>query len=516
VSFAAADWASHHARARPDAVAVASADTGEQVTWRELEARVGHTAAGLRGAGLAGGDRIAVIADNDPRVFEFQFAAMRAGVVVVPLNWRLAVAEMSHQCADADVLAIAHDDAWASAAGEVAALSGIGRLLAMERLSEHADPPMGPQEHDPDTVTHILYTSGTTGRPKGAMVSHASIMWNAFNIVGATQIAAPGVHMLNPMPLFHAGGLNVLSNPILLFGGRVTTMARWDPAAILAYIGDTANGVTHLTTAPPLLQMLVDDPSFAATDLSTMRKMVIGGGACTPELLRTFAAKGIELHPQYGGTETGPPALVLEDGLDRAMTGTCGKPVIHTRVRLVDPDTLADVAPGEVGEIWLKGPAVTPGYWKLPNTERALGEREIDTEHFVDGWFRTGDAARCDEEGYYYISGRFKDMYKSGGENVYAAEVENVLVDLPGVAEVAVIGVPDPKWGEVGLAVVVPAPGAEVTIEDLRAACEGRLARYKHPRHLELTDALERNVTGKVSKPALAERYAARYANRPS
>lgn len=506
MTFAAADWVAHHARSRPDAVALASADTGERVTWRELEGRVGRTAAGLRAAGLAAGDRIAVIADNDPAVFEFQFAAMRAGVVVVPLNWRLAVAEMGHQCADADVVAIAHDSAWAPAATEVAAAAGTGRVLEMRALSGHAGPPLGPQEHAPDTVTHVLYTSGTTGRPKGAMVSHASIMWNAFNIVGATQIAAPGVHMLNPMPLFHAGGLNVLSNPILLFGGRVTTMTRWDPAAILAFIGDTANGVTHLTTAPPLLQMLVDDPSFARTDLSTVRKMVIGGGACTPELLRTFAAKGIELHPQYGGTETGPAALVLEDGEDglaRAMTGTCGKPVMHTRVRLVDPDTLTDVATGEVGEIWLKGPAVTPGYWKLPNDQ-----------HFVDGWFRTGDAARCDEAGFYFISGRFKDMYKTGGENVYAAEVENILVDLPSVAEVAIIGVPDARWGEVGLAVVVPAPGARVTLEELRAACEGRLARYKHPRHLELTDALARNVTGKVSKPALARLYAARYPDR--
>jgi fatty-acyl-CoA synthase len=496
MEFPALDWVAHHARIRPDDVALASADTGEQVSWAELERRVGSTAAALLAAGLEPGDRIAVIAHNDPRVLALQFAAMRAGVIVVPLNWRLVVAEMCYQCTDAGVSAIAHDAAWASAAAEVAGAAGVPRLLAMETLADHDGQPVPPGEYDPDATTHVLYTSGTTGRPKGATASHRSLMWNAFNIARATGIAEDGVHMLNPMPLFHAGGLNVLCNPILLHGGRVTTMHRWDPSAILNYLGDTANAVTHITTAAPLLQMLVDAPEFPTTDLSTLRRMVIGGSATTPELLKVFAAKGILLNPQYGGTETGPPALVLEDGYERALTGTCGKPVMHTQVRLVDPDTQADVGVDEVGEIWLKGPSITPGYWKLPRED-----------HFVDGWFRTGDAARRDAEGYYYVSGRFKDMYKTGGENVYAAEVENVLVDVPGVAEVAIVGVPDPKWGEVGLAVVVAVPGATVTLEDLQAACDGKLARYKRPARLVLTDALERNVTGKVSKPALLARY---------
>ncbi|OHV06913.1 Long-chain-fatty-acid--CoA ligase [Mycobacterium talmoniae] len=498
--FPVSDWVAHHASVRPQAIALGSADTGEQVSWAQLEHRVGLTAARLRVEGLRPGDRLAVVADNDPRGFILQFAAMRAGVVMVPLNWRLVIEEMCHQCADAAVSALTHDAPWSGPARQVASDAGVRRVLELEALTgtQHGDglAPMPPQSPDPDVVTHILYTSGTTGRPKGAVVSHASMMWNAFNILSATQVAAPGVHMLNPMPLFHAGGLNVLANPILMHGGRVTTMARWNPAAILAYIGDHAHAVTHLTTAPSLLQMLVDDPAFAATDFGTMRKMVIGGGATKPDLLRAFAAKGVALHPQYGGTETGPAALVLDDGLERALSGTCGKPVLHTAVRVVDPDSLTDVADGTVGELWLKGPAVTPGYWNLPNEQ-----------HFVDGWFRTGDAARRDADGYFHIAGRYKDMYKSGGENVYAAEVENVLIDLPEVADVAIIGVPDPKWGEVGLAVVVAAPGAEITLDGLRAACAGRIARYKHPQHLDLVDALPRNATGKVSKPALRERY---------
>ena len=497
--FTVGDWVAHHASVRPDAIALASADTGEQVSWAELEWRVGLTAARLVAHGLRPGDRLALVADNSPRGFVLQFAAMRAGVVLVPLNWRLVIDELCHQCADAAVAALTHDARWVGPASEAAAAAGVARILGLETLTDPHDDglaPLPPQSPVPEAITHILYTSGTTGRPKGALVSHASMTWNAFNILTAAQIAAPGVHMLNPMPLFHAGGLNVLANPILMHGGRVTTLARWDPAAILAYIGNPANAVTHLTTAPSLLQGLIDDPAFATTDFSTMRKMVIGGGATNPNLLRAFAAKGIELHPQYGGTETGPAALVLEEGIARALTGTCGKPVMHTAVRLVDPDTLQDVADDTVGEIWLKGPAVTPGYWNLPNEQ-----------HFVDGWFRTGDAARRDADGYYYIAGRYKDMYKSGGENVYAAEVENLLADLPEVAEVAIIGVPHTKWGEVGLAVVVAAPGAEVTLDGLRAACAGRIARYKHPQRLDLVEALPRNATGKVAKAELREHY---------
>jgi fatty-acyl-CoA synthase len=498
--FPVRDWVAHHASVRPGADALASADTGEVVSWAQLERWVALTAARLRASGLTPGDRLGVVADNAPRAFALQFAAMRAGVVMVPLNWRLAIGELCDQCVDAAVAALTHDARWASQARHAADAGHVARILELEMLTNPEDEagltPMPPQSPDPDAITHILYTSGTTGRPKGALVSHASMAWNAFNILTAAQVAAPGVHMLNPMPLFHAGGLNVLANPILMHGGRVTTMARWDPAAILAYIDNAANVVTHLTTAPSLLQSLAADPAFAATDFSTIRKIVVGGGATNPGLLHAFAAKGVALHPQYGGTETGPAALLLEEGIERALTGTCGKPVLHTAVRLVDPDTLTDVPDCMVGEIWLKGPAVTPGYWNLPNEQ-----------HFVDGWFRTGDAARRDPDGYYYIAGRYKDMYKSGGENVYAAEVENVLIDLPEVDQVAIIGVPHPKWGEVGLAVVVAVPGAEVTLDGLRAACAGRIARYKYPQRLDLVDSLPRNATGKVAKPALREHY---------
>jgi fatty-acyl-CoA synthase len=245
-----------------------------------------------------------------------------------------------------------------------------------------------------------------------------------------------------------------------------------------------------------MYQALVDQPGFDDADLSGIRIAVVAGGLAPVPLIRRYEEKGVHLEAHYGGTEMGPSVLALSP-VDRVHmeAGSVGKAVQHTAVRLVDEDG-NDVAVGEPGEIWIKGPSVTPGYWGKDNAE-----------YFTDGWFRTGDVARRDEDGFYYLVDRVKDMYKSGGENVYPAEVERLVLEHPDVAEVAVIGVPDPKWGEVGLALVVPAAEADVTMETIDAAIAGRLARYKHPKRLLVVDELTRNVTGKVSKVELRKQY---------
>jgi fatty-acyl-CoA synthase len=309
-------------------------------------------------------------------------------------------------------------------------------------------------------------------------------------------LTAPGVHVYNPLPLFHAGGLNSTANPVLLNGGRVTTAARFDPSAALRAISDPDQAVTHVALVPVMYQAIADQPGFADADLSNIRVAVVAGGLAPVPLIRAYEEHGVLLEAHYGGTEMGPSVLALAPH-ERSLleAGSVGKPVQHTAVRLVDDDG-RDVATGEEGEVWIKGPSVTPGYWGRDSAE-----------FFTDGWFRTGDVARRDDAGFYFLVDRVKDMYKSGGENVYPAEVERLLLEHPAVAEVAVIGVPDPKWGEVGLALVVAAPGAEVTLDDLYDVIAGRLARYKYPKQLLMVDELARNVTGKVSKVDLRKQY---------
>jgi fatty-acyl-CoA synthase len=240
-------------------------------------------------------------------------------------------------------------------------------------------------------------------------------------------------------------------------------------------------------------------PGFADADLSGLRHLIVAGAIATPELLHEWSARGLPLQPQYGGTEMGPMAFALDheaDHQDKAESGSAGCGAVHTEIRLVDPAG-RDVADGETGEIWLRGPSVTVGYWGKPRSE-----------FFTDDWFRTGDAARRDADGYYYLAGRTKEMYKSGGENVYPAEVENVLSLHPAVADLAVVGVPDGTWGEVGLAVVVATEGGAVTLAELVAFAGDRLARYKLPKRVVVVTDLPRNVTGKVNRDALREQYA--------
>ena len=500
------DWIAYHAHRRPDDVALASADTGVQVTWRALEDRVGRLASVLRHSfGVEKGTRVGCLAENDPRLFELQFACMRLGAMFVPLNWRLAIAELVDICLDAEPQVLVHDGVWEETAEILAEKAGIGPRLAWaacgpvpdyEQLQGEAGFVSASPDLSLDDPTHILYTSGTTGRPKGALSTQGTLLWNAHNLACTTGVAEAGCHMLNPMPLFHAGGLHTCANPILHFGGRVTTMAKFEPGKILARFVDSDPPVTHIALIPLMYQALAEEPGFTEARFPNLRYGIVAGAIADPVLLRLWADKGAPLQPQYGGTEMGPCALSLERAdVERGIAGSVGTPVFSTEVMLADPDG-TEVAAGEVGEIWLRGPSVSPGYWRV-------SQRDF----FTGDWFRTGDAAWRDSDGYHYLAGRLKDMYKSGGENVYPAEVELVLARAPGVQDIAVVGVPDERWGEVGLAVIVPLPGSQPTLELLGAFAAGQLARYKLPKRLVLVDHLERNVTGKVDKAAIRTKY---------
>jgi fatty-acyl-CoA synthase len=494
------DWVHFYASRYPDRVALADGDSSETTTWAELEDRVARLANGLVSeVGLRRGDRVAVVSDAHPRVFEIQFACFRAGLVFTPLNWRLAVAELAYMCTDSGAAALAFDDTWAELAVATADAAGIGRRLdtaSMEALVKESSPMAPARDNTFDDVAQLLYTSGTTGFPKGAISTFGTMTWNMLNGAQGKGLTAPGVHVYSPLPLFHAGGLNSMANPVLMNAGRVTTAARFEPASALRILVDTDQAVTHIALVPVMYQAIADHPDFEEADLSHLRCAVVAGGLAPVPLIRRYVEKGVQLEAHYGGTEMGPSVTALTPVLAEKMeAGSVGRAVLHTAVRLVD-DGGRDVEDGAEGEVWIKGPSVTPGYWGRDNTE-----------FFTDGWFRTGDVARRDADGYFYLVDRVKDMYKSGGENVYPAEVERLLLEHPAIAEVAIVGVRDARWGETGLAVVVPVPGAEVTLDTLTEALDGRLARYKHPKQLRIVETLLRNVTGKVDKVGLRGEY---------
>jgi fatty-acyl-CoA synthase len=500
------DWVAYHSARRPDAPALTSIERGVTVTWGDLESRVARLAHRLRHElGLQAQDRVAMIAENDVRIFELQFACMRAGLILTPLSWRLAHGEMVALARDAGPRAIFHDETWCDAAVAVAEAAGIDRRVAWsddvaasdyDRLIETATDTMPGGPHDEAELTHILYTSGTTGLPKGALCSQGSLKHHALNMAHTSRLAERGVHHLNIVPLFHAGGLNSYSNPALYWGGHVTTVRRFDPAVTLDLLTSPVAGITHLCGVLQMYELITALPAFAQARFPTLRTALFGGwGPKTVWVHQTWQDRGFFLQLSYGSTEQGPMVSVLEDGRDLALKNCSGTVVPATRLRLVDGDG-RDVPDGEVGEIWTTGPAVTPGYWNRPRED-----------YFTGDWFRTGDCARRDEAGRLYIVDRLREVYRSGGENIYPAEIELVLSQVPGVKEVAVIAVPDDRWGEVGLAVVEPAQGASVTLDDLLSYADGRLGRFKWPKRMVTIDELPRNATLKIDRAALKRRY---------
>lgn len=503
------DWVAHHALTRPNDIVFALLETGEQRTWRELEERVGRLARLFRDEyALRKGDVVSIIAENDIRYFEVQFACIRAGLLFAPFNFRLSLGELEEQVGIVKPKLLIFDEAWASVAHDLIGNCGISSSLTWGKGSDAASafdiaigqheplPPRGDMQ--PDDIVHLLFTSGTTGTPKGATTTLGAMMWQAVNQIEFSRVSDADAHVISPLPLFHAGALHSLCNPILCFGGRVTIAQRFDPAACIAFAGDPANRVTHISLVPVMYQMMADTEAFAAADLSGISAALVAGGSVTRELYEIYERKGVFFTSQYGASETGPTVMALDPRRkDKILAGSCGQKAMLCDVRLLTPDG-REAEGDEAGEVLVRGPAVMQSYYGIdPQTG------------FVDGWFATGDVATRDADGYYFIVGRTKEMYKSGGENVFPLEVEKILITHDSIEEVAIVPIPDEKWGEVGMAVVVLKPGETLTLRQLRDHCEGRLARYKHPLSLEIVDALPRGPMNKVAKADLKKRFAA-------
>lgn len=474
-------------------------------TYADLAGRVARLAYGLRDLGIGPGDRVAYLGRNHPALLETLFATASLGAVFVPLNARLAVPELAYIVGDAGPRVLVHGAEHAATAAELRPGTPLVHLVGVDgdggdqRYADLLDGP--PREIDeevaPGDLCMIMYTSGTTGRPKGAALTHANVTWNALNVLADVDLRADEVTLVTA-PLFHTAALNMTCLPTLMKGGRVVIAPGFDVDATFDLIA--AHRVTFAFGVPAMFNALAASPRWAGADLSSLRVLECGGAPVPEATIRTYAARGLTFLQGYGMTEAAPGALFLTRGDALRKAGTAGTAQFFTDVRVVDPGgpPSSEVAPGEPGEIVVSGPNVMSGYWHLPDATA-----EVLTG---DGWFRTGDVGVPDAEGYVRIADRIKDMFISGGENVYPAEVENALYDHPGVAECAVIGVPDERWGEVGLAYVVTRDGAAVDTADLLAYVRERLARYKVPKSVEFLESLPRTPSGKIVKSDLRDR----------
>jgi fatty-acyl-CoA synthase len=497
------DWIAHFGRRTPDKVAAIDLASGRQLSYAQFDTRISHLAAHLRDRlNIRRGDRIAVLALNTTDTLEVQFACGRIGAVFLPLNTRLTVPELQYIVGDAAPSLITHDAELAEAAVSLARLCKINASLLLgpggsyEAAIANSKPLDKAEVVTLDDISTIMYTSGTTGQPKGAIITHGMTFWNCVNLGGPAYISPSSV-LLTVLPLFHTGGLNCYTNPVLHAGGTVLIMRAFDPGLALELISDSSRGINVFFGVPSIYQFMAQHPAFATSDFSRLVIGGVGGAPMPVPLLKVWEERGVALQQGYGMTETSPAVLTLDREDARRKAGSSGKPVLHTEVRIVKPDG-SEAGVGELGELWVRGPNVTPGYWNRPDANQSS---------FTDGWLHTGDATRIDEEGFYYIVDRWKDMYISGGENVYPAEVENVLHQLAAIAEAAVIGVPNEQWGEVGMAIVAVKSGHAVNEAEIYAHCAANLARFKCPRLIRFVDALPRNATGKIHKPTLRSEF---------
>ena len=502
------DILGERARLTPSKLALVDIATGARLTYDALNARATRCASVLRRQlGLAKGERFGILASNRLEYLDFFFAAPKAGVVIVPLGTRLTAHELEHIVVDSGLQVLVYDDAFAETVAALRQHVAIERCVSLDRgdseaasyeslcAADSAAPPLPRVRCEPEDLYALLYTSGTTGRPKGVMIPHRMVSWNGYNTVACWQLRDDEVTPIFT-PLYHAGALGAFLVPIVTIGGTVVLHKAFDTAEVWRTIEHER--CTVVLGVPTIWKLLMEAPEFATVDLSSVRAFMCGGAPLPEYIAVAYQQRGVTFKQGYGLTEVGVNcfAMTTEDSVRKR--GSIGKPLMMTEAMLID-EAGVEVAAGEVGELLLRGPHVCLGYWN--NQEATSAARD------PQGWFHTGDLARTDAEGFFYIAGRRKDMFISGGVNVYPAEVEAELLQHPAIADAAVVGVSHPTWGEVGVAFVVFRAGHAADANLFAAFLEQRLARYKIPRQFVAVDALPRTAYGKVQKPLLREDY---------
>ena len=475
----------------------------ERWTYAELNRLTNKFAHGLHALGVNPGDRVGFLGLNHPRFFFTLFAAAKLGATFVPLNFRLTGAELTFIIRDFGLHTLVYEEAFASIVDSIRAdLSIHEYICAVEQPDARGFNELLHDQRDTDLdyqvamsdVALIMYTSGTTGRPKGAMLTHGNIIWNNINSWLADDATSEEITLV-VAPLFHIGGLNVTPLAAFIKGATVVLEQMFEPGIVLETIEKYR--VTSMFGVPAMFLFMAQHSEFATRDLSSIRMLAVGGAPVPEALIRLYGARGIPFNQGYGLTETAPFACFLPASMATEKLGSAGIAPFFTDVKIVDEDD-REVPDGERGEIVVRGPNVMKGYWNRP---------DATAEVLVNGWFHTGDIGTRDLDGYFFIVDRKKDMIISGGENVYPAEVEAALYQHPGIREVAVIGVQHPRWGETVRAIVVLKDGVSLTEQDVIDFSQDKLARYKQPKSVVFVDVLPRNPAGKVLKFDLREQH---------
>lgn len=500
------DILGERARLSPDAMALIHAPTRRQLTYAELNRRALQCARVWTDlCSLRAGDRVCILSENRVEYVDAFWASGKSGIILVPLGTRSTAHELSQVLADCKPRCLMYSAGYEKLAKELTALVAVEHCIHLDvrnpgpnewsyaKAMDRVRPEPLSTRLQPEDIFCLLYTSGTTGRPKGVMIPHRQIAWNAYNTVVSWQLRQTDrVQVYTPM--YHAGGLTVFMAPLFAIGGGIVLHDRFDPAELLRAFEEYQ--CTILFGVPTIFKMLLDTPELAAIDFRHLRWCCSGGAPLPLELLRAYQERGLIFRQGYGLTEVGVNCFAMSDADSRSKSGSIGKPMMFTEAKLVDSEG-NQVGTNEVGELCLRGPHVCRGYWNNPvATAQALD---------AEGWFRTGDLARCDEDGFFYIAGRSKDMIISGGVNIYPAEIEKELLDHPAVAEACVIGTADEKWGEVPVAFVAMEPAASVGELELIEFLRPRINKIKLPRQVIFVEALPRNAYGKVLKLQLQD-----------
>jgi len=487
-------WIEQHAVSSPDRVAIRF--EGTETSYRALHVRIHKTAGFLHNThGIGRGDRVAYLGFNTPECVILLFACARLGAVYLPLNWRLALPELDHVLGHAEPKVLITDSPHRESAVGLVNCRSECTLIDCANVvpaSEDSDTTLAESNFggDPDVPLLLVYTSGTTGQPKGAVLTQNALLFNALNSVHMHELTLSD-HILTVLPMFHVGGLNIHTTPGLYVGATISIHPRFDPAATLAAIEKERPSL--LVLVPATIAALIQQPNWQTTDLTSLRIVTTGSSIVPHSLIEVWHDRGVPVIQVYGSTETGPVALYQREEDAMMSVGSTGRGALHTEVRIVD-DAGEDVKPGVSGELLLRGPNLFQKYWR---------DQSASVDAFETNWFLTGDIGYRDERGYVFINDRKTDVVISGGENIYPAELEQVLDGIDGIVEASVVGAADDKWGEIPVAVVVINEKVTITVEDILSAFDGRLARYKHPKAVSFVPTLPRNVMGKVLKHEL-------------